>query len=143
MARIFSPAAGERKINDHRRLGAMPLTWNQKPFSAIGYGGLGGARAIEHLRLIGDELQMVSTRGGIHIGGRDFMTVHPMGGNKPIEEIEANLLPSAKAALISELYQNPRQNGPQDLLCFKDSERVPNSSQCQAHKIKLSARRDF
>jgi hypothetical protein len=27
------------------------------------------------------------------------MTVFPMGGNKPIEEIEANLLPSAKTAL--------------------------------------------
>ena len=30
-----------------------------KPFTAIGYGGLGAARAIEHLRLIGVELQMV------------------------------------------------------------------------------------
>ena len=73
--------------------------WNRKPFTAIGYGGVGAARAVEHLRGIGIELQMVSTKGAVHIGGGDFMAVHPMFGNKPIEEIEANLLPSAKGAL--------------------------------------------
>lgn len=73
--------------------------WNRKPFTAIGYGSVGAARAIEHLRGISVELQMVSTRGTVHIGGSDFMAVFPMGGNKPIEEIEAGLLPSATAAL--------------------------------------------
>lgn len=75
------------------------VEWIRKPFTAIGYGGVGAARAIEHLRLIGIELQMVPTRSAVHIGGGDFMAVAPMGGNKPIEDIEANLLPSAKAAL--------------------------------------------
>ncbi|MGH8317037.1 MAG: NADPH-dependent FMN reductase [Steroidobacteraceae bacterium] len=73
--------------------------WNRKPFTAIGYGSVGAGRAIEHLRGIGVELQMVSTRGAVHIGGSDFMAVFPMGGNKPIEEIEAGLLPVATAAL--------------------------------------------
>ena len=73
--------------------------WNRKPFTAIGYGSVGGARAIEHLRGIGVELQMVSTRSAVHIGGSDFMAIFPMFGNKPIEDIEARLLPSAKAAL--------------------------------------------
>ena len=73
--------------------------WNRKPFTAIAYGGAGGARALEHLRGIGVELQMVSTRAAVHIGGSDFMAVFPMGGNKPIEEIEKGLLPAAKAAL--------------------------------------------
>jgi NAD(P)H-dependent FMN reductase len=73
--------------------------WNRKPFTAIGYGGIGAARAIEHLRLIGVELQMVPTRGAVHIGGSDFMAIHPMFGKKPIEEIEASLLPAAKTAL--------------------------------------------
>jgi NAD(P)H-dependent FMN reductase len=73
--------------------------WNRKPFTAIGYGGTGAARAIEHLRLIAVELQMVSTHAAVHIGGADFMAVHPMFGKKPIEEIEANLLVSAKTAL--------------------------------------------
>jgi NAD(P)H-dependent FMN reductase len=73
--------------------------WNRKPFTAIGYGSTGAARAIEHLRLISVELQMVSTHATVHIGGGDFMAVHPMFGKKPIEEIEAILLPSAKTAL--------------------------------------------
>ena len=73
--------------------------WNRKPFTAIGYGSVGAARAIEHLRGIGVELQMVSTRSAVHIGGSDFMKIFPMGGNQPIEEIEAGLLPSATAAL--------------------------------------------
>jgi NAD(P)H-dependent FMN reductase len=73
--------------------------WNRKPFTAIAYGGAGGARALEHLRGIGTELQMVSTRSAVHISGSDFMAVFPMFGNKPIEEIEAVLLPSANAAL--------------------------------------------
>jgi NAD(P)H-dependent FMN reductase len=73
--------------------------WNRKPFTAIGYGGVGAGRAIEHLRGIGIELQMVSTRGAVHIGGSDFMAIFPMGGNKPIEDIETSLLPSATAAL--------------------------------------------
>lgn len=73
--------------------------WNQKPFTALAYGGVGGARALEHLRAVAVELQMVSTRSAVHIGGGDFMSVFPMGGNKPIEDIEGNLLPTAKAAL--------------------------------------------
>jgi NAD(P)H-dependent FMN reductase len=73
--------------------------WVRKPFTAIGYGSVGGSRAIEHLRAIGIELQMVSTRGAVHISGGDFMSVFPMGGNKPIEDIETGLLPSATAAL--------------------------------------------
>lgn len=73
--------------------------WNRKPFTAIGYGSVGAARAIEHLRSIAIELQMVSTRAAVHIGGSDFMRIFPMGGNKPIEEIEAGLLPTAAAAL--------------------------------------------
>ena len=73
--------------------------WNRKPFTAIGYGSVGAARAIEHLRGIGVELQMVSTRGAVHIGDSDFMKIFPMGGNHPIEDIEAGLLPSATAAL--------------------------------------------
>jgi NAD(P)H-dependent FMN reductase len=78
--------------------------WNRKPFTAIGYGGTGAARAIEHLRLIGVELQMVSTHAAVHIAGSDFMTIHPMGSHKPIEEIEAHLLPSAKMALDELLW---------------------------------------
>jgi NAD(P)H-dependent FMN reductase len=73
--------------------------WNRKPFTAIGYGSTGAARAIEHLRSISVELQMVSTHAAVHLGGGDFMAVHPMFGKKQIQDIEAVLLPSAKTAL--------------------------------------------
>ncbi len=74
--------------------------WEHKPFTAIAYGGVGGARALEHLRGIGVELQMVSTRSAVHLGGGDLMAVHPgFGGKQSMEEIEGHLLPSAKAAL--------------------------------------------
>jgi NAD(P)H-dependent FMN reductase len=78
--------------------------WDRKPFTAIGYGGVGAARAIEHLRLIGIELQMVSTHAAVHIGGSDFMAIHPAFGKKPIAEIEEHLLPSAKTALDQLLW---------------------------------------
>jgi NAD(P)H-dependent FMN reductase len=74
------------------------VEWKHKPMSAIAYGGLGGARAVEHLRTIAVELQMVPTRNAVHIGGGDFYRVHPgMGGSGKIEDIEQSLLPSAKA----------------------------------------------
>ena len=75
------------------------VEWGHKPMGAIGYGGLGAARAIEHLRTIAIELQMVPVRNAVHIGGGEFMKVHPMGANAPIAEIEAAIAPAAKAML--------------------------------------------
>ncbi|NJR13553.1 MAG: NAD(P)H-dependent oxidoreductase [Phyllobacteriaceae bacterium] len=76
------------------------VEWAKKPMSAIAYGSMGGARALEHLRNIAVELHMVPTRNAVHIGGGDFWKVHPgMGGSGKIEDIEGALLPSAKLAL--------------------------------------------
>jgi NAD(P)H-dependent FMN reductase len=47
--------------------------FNRKPAAFVGYGGVGGARAVEQLRLNSIELQMAPTRSGVHIGGADFM----------------------------------------------------------------------
>ncbi|MFZ3581095.1 NADPH-dependent FMN reductase [Loktanella sp. DJP18] len=69
--------------------------WNRKPMGAIAYGGVGGARALEHLRNIAVELCMVPVHGAVHIGGGDFMAVHPMGKDGAIEEIEDHLKPGA------------------------------------------------
>ncbi len=41
--------------------------WNQKPVSFVGYGGVGGARAIEQLRQNAIELQMAPIRNAVHI----------------------------------------------------------------------------
>ncbi|MCR6673826.1 NADPH-dependent FMN reductase [Devosia ginsengisoli] len=74
--------------------------WNKKVFGAVGYGSVGGARAIENLRTIGVELQMVSTRSAVHIAGADFMAVHPgFGGTKTLTDIEASIGNSAKDML--------------------------------------------
>src|SRR6218665_3636676 len=59
--------------------------WNRKPAAAIGYGSVGGARAVEHLRTIAIELQMAPTRAGVHIGGGDFFAVWQ--GGKDVREL--------------------------------------------------------
>jgi NAD(P)H-dependent FMN reductase len=41
--------------------------WNNKPVSFVGYGGVGGARAVEQLRLHAIELQMAPIRTAVHI----------------------------------------------------------------------------
>ncbi|WP_417249844.1 NADPH-dependent FMN reductase [Celeribacter sp.] len=75
------------------------VEWTRKPMAALGYGGVGAARAVEHLRTIAVELQMVPVRNAVHIGGGDFMAVHPMGGDGPISDIEDHILPSLKGTL--------------------------------------------
>ncbi|MGJ8584519.1 MAG: NADPH-dependent FMN reductase [Marinosulfonomonas sp.] len=78
------------------------VEWIRKPMGAIGYSGLGAARAIEHLRNIAVELQMVPVRTAVHIGGGEMGKVHPMGGNGPMSDIEEILKPSA-TGLLDEL----------------------------------------
>ncbi|MBT0780441.1 NAD(P)H-dependent oxidoreductase [Paracoccus sp. pheM1] len=77
--------------------------WNRKPAAAMGYGGVGAARAIEHLRGIAVELQMVPLRNAVHLGGGDFFKVSPLGANGEMAEVEANLLP-ALDAMLDELH---------------------------------------
>jgi NAD(P)H-dependent FMN reductase len=59
--------------------------WNRKPAAYVGYGSVGGARAVEQLRLINIELQMAPMRTGVHIQGADFMAVWQQG--KDIAEL--------------------------------------------------------
>jgi NAD(P)H-dependent FMN reductase len=49
--------------------------WNKKAGAFVGYGSVGGARAIEHLRLVAAELQLATIRTGVYIQGADFMAV--------------------------------------------------------------------
>ncbi|WP_420344018.1 NADPH-dependent FMN reductase [Paenirhodobacter sp.] len=75
------------------------VEWGKKPMGAVGYGGVGAARAVEHLRLVAVELQMVPVRNAVHIGGGDFFAVSPLGKNGDMAEIAAHLEGSAKALL--------------------------------------------
>jgi NAD(P)H-dependent FMN reductase len=99
---IFVTAEYNRSITGALKnaLDQAYINWNKKPFGAVGYGAVGGARAVEHLRTIGVELQMVPVRSAVHIGGSDFFAVHPLGGqNKSISDIEGNLAAGANDML--------------------------------------------
>ncbi len=47
----------------------------QKPVAFVGYGGVGGARAIEQLRLIFVEMGSASVKTGVHIAYPEYLTV--------------------------------------------------------------------
>lgn len=49
--------------------------WNNKPVAFVSYGSVGGARAIEQLRLVAVELQMVPIRNAVHIPGEQYFPV--------------------------------------------------------------------
>jgi NAD(P)H-dependent FMN reductase len=59
--------------------------WNRKAAAYVGYGSVGAARSIEHLRLVCVELQMAPTRTGVHIQGADFMAA--LTQDKDIREL--------------------------------------------------------
>ncbi len=60
--------------------------WNKKTAAFVGYGGVGGARAVEQLRLNAVELQMAPIRAGVHIVWADMLAV--MQGEKKLGELE-------------------------------------------------------
>lgn len=78
--------------------------WNHKPAAAMGYGGVGAARAIEHLRGIAVELMMVPLRNAVHLGGTEFFKVSPLGANGDMAEVDATLQPALKSMLDELLW---------------------------------------
>ena len=73
--------------------------WNRKPAAFVGYGGVGGARAIEQLRLHAVELQMAPTRNAVHVAWGDFIQIMQQG--KKLEEFEH--LRHAAVTMLDEL----------------------------------------
>lgn len=49
--------------------------WNNKPVAFVSYGSVGGARAVEQLRLNAIELQMAPIRNAVHIPGEQYFQV--------------------------------------------------------------------
>ncbi|OJI08763.1 MAG: nadph-dependent fmn reductase [Candidatus Vogelbacteria bacterium CG10_big_fil_rev_8_21_14_0_10_49_38] len=49
--------------------------WNNKPVTFVSYGSVGGARAVEQLRLNAIELQMTPIRSAVHIPGEHYFPV--------------------------------------------------------------------
>jgi NAD(P)H-dependent FMN reductase len=55
------------------------MGYNRKPAAFVGYGGAGGARAIEQLRLVLAELQVASLKHTVHIGGGEMIGIVRQG----------------------------------------------------------------
>ena len=99
---IFVVAEYNRSITGSLKnaLDQAYVEWAKKPMTAIAYGSVGGTRAMEHLRNIAVELQMVPTRNAVHLGMGDFFKVHPgFGGSGNMGDIEASISGPAKAML--------------------------------------------
>jgi NAD(P)H-dependent FMN reductase len=86
--------------------------WTNKPVAFVGYGGVGGARAIEQLRLNAIELQMAPIRTAVHILFPAYLAVVKEG--KKLSEFDY-LNQSAKDMLHQLLWwtnalKNAREN---------------------------------
>ncbi len=73
--------------------------WNKKPAGFVGYGGVGGARAVEQLRMHAVELQMAPVKSAVHIVWADFLAVRQ--GEKKLEDMEH--LNQAATALVNDV----------------------------------------
>ncbi|MDB4978099.1 MAG: NADPH-dependent reductase [Candidatus Peribacteria bacterium] len=72
--------------------------WNNKPVGFVSYGGVGGARAVEHLRQISVELEMAPIRNAVHIPGNILFPII-MGQAQWTAETEAGLMDNAHKML--------------------------------------------
>lgn len=59
--------------------------WNRKPAAFFAYGGAGGTRAVQHLKQIAVELQMVPVRQGAYVFGGDFFPI--LMGQKSLDDV--------------------------------------------------------
>ena len=73
--------------------------WNRKAAAYVGYGSVGGARAVQHLKDISVELQMAPVRNGVHIVWADYMQI--VSGEKEISDFPH--LNDAADGVISQL----------------------------------------
>ncbi|MGO4832442.1 NADPH-dependent FMN reductase [Rhizobiaceae sp. 2RAB30] len=73
--------------------------FNRKPAAFVAYGGVGGARAVEQLRLICAELQLASMRNAVHIGMEPYLAIS--NGAKTIDDYD--FLKSSASAMHDEL----------------------------------------
>ncbi len=66
------------------------VEFNHKVAAFVGYGNVGASRAIEQLRLVVAELEMVSARHTVHLLGQHIM---PVRSGTPVDEAFASLEP--------------------------------------------------
>lgn len=73
--------------------------WIRKPIAFVGYGGVGGARAIEHLRGIAIELQMAPIKHEVNIAMEPYLGIVQQG--KTLDDYD--YLVEARTALFDHL----------------------------------------
>lgn len=76
--------------------------WNNKPVAFVSYGSVGGARAIEQLRLTSIELQMAPIRNAVHIPGEQYFPV--LFGKADAKELFASQMKQAEAMITQLLW---------------------------------------
>jgi len=77
------------------------VEWRRKPISFIGWGNVGGARAIEQLRQVAIEFEMAPLRHAVHISP-DIMRAHHERGDTASSETFEPLNPKL-AQLVDDL----------------------------------------
>ncbi|MGN6128400.1 MAG: NADPH-dependent FMN reductase [Humibacter sp.] len=89
------------------------MEWNNKAVGFVSYGGVGGARAVEHLRLVAGELQMADVRAQVTLSliteFENFTTFRPGAYQLPalttmLDQVvtwSTALAPLREAALVS------------------------------------------
>ncbi len=76
--------------------------WNNKPVAFASYGSVGGARAVEQLRLNVIELQMVPIRNSVHIPGDQYFPV--LFGQKDSKELFVSLIKQSDPMITQLLW---------------------------------------
>ncbi len=76
--------------------------WNNKSVAFVSYGSVGGARAVEQLRLNAIELQMAPIRNAVHIPGEQYFQV--LFGKMDAKELFAQQKDKAEAMITQLLW---------------------------------------
>jgi len=75
--------------------------WVRKPISFVGYGNMGGARAIEQLRQVAVELQMVPLRFAVHLPVSVYLAIMKL--TAPVDPAHFAPVEPAALAMLDDL----------------------------------------
>jgi NAD(P)H-dependent FMN reductase len=76
--------------------------WANKAVGFVGYGTVGGARAVEHMRVIGVELQMASMKHGVHLPISAYMAM--MDKEAPVDPALFEPVQAAADSMLDQLF---------------------------------------
>ena len=76
--------------------------WNNKPVAFMSYGSVGGARAVEQLRLNAIELQMAPIRNAVHIPGEQYFQV--LFGKMDVKDLFVSVAKQSEDMIIQLLW---------------------------------------